>query len=318
MGGRLDSGELLFEGPVPISADEDVDAIAVEGHGPADGGEDLVQQRSVAVEVFGGAEVQCDDRGRRIIDGAQQGHSRAPILEPVEGTAVELHQLPGGGLAWSTLPMLGGAPTMDGGQAQGPAQSAHGLAGDRKPVDFAQLLGQVCVIEPGVAVLEQGLDLQGEGRGQPPGRGLAAALMAQGEGSAHADALLQALKLAGREVQGGGAFSIADAAGEGRGDQTGAGHFLPAHRESLHRETTFSRSSYPTTFSCSSSNTSPGCSTLSRRCDRLAASWLGQTPPGPGVCNDLGHLYGPPQRLLALEPRPLRRRCNSPPLRILA
>src|SRR5215470_5407776 len=55
--------------------------------------------------------------------------------------------------------------------------------------------------------------------------------------------MLQALKLSGRELQGGGAFPIADAACQGRGDQTGAGHFLPAHRESLHRETTFSRSS---------------------------------------------------------------------------
>src|SRR5262249_36069262 len=194
MGGRLNPSELLFEGPVPISADEDVDAIAVEGHGQADGGEDLVQQGRVAVEVFGRAEVQGDDRGRRILDGAQQRHRRAPPLEPGEGTAV------------------------------------------------------------GVTVLEQGLDSQGEGRGQAPGRGLAAALMAQGAGSARADALLQALKLSGSEVQGGGALSIADAARQGRADQTRAGHFLPAHRESLHRETTSSRSSYPTTFSCSSSS----------------------------------------------------------------
>ena len=52
--------------------------------------------------------MQHDDRGRRIIDGAQGRHGRAPTLEPVEGTEVELKQLPGGGLAWSTLPMLGG------------------------------------------------------------------------------------------------------------------------------------------------------------------------------------------------------------------
>src|SRR5215470_6775388 len=72
MSGRLDPGELLLEGPVPIGADEDVDAIAIEGHGQAAGGEDLVQQRSVAVEVFGRPEVQGDDRGRRIIDGPKQ------------------------------------------------------------------------------------------------------------------------------------------------------------------------------------------------------------------------------------------------------
>jgi len=36
-------------------------------------------------------------------------------------------------------------------------------------VDLAQLLGQVRVIEADVAVLEQRLDLQGEGGGQAPG-----------------------------------------------------------------------------------------------------------------------------------------------------
>ena len=92
------------------------------------------------------------------------------------------------------------------------------------PLNLAELLGQVRVIEPGVAVLK-----------------------------------LQALKLSGCELQSSGAFPIADSACQSRGDQAGAGQFLPAHRESLHRETTFSRSSYPTTFSCSSSRRGVNC-----------------------------------------------------------
>jgi hypothetical protein len=43
--------------------------------------------------------------------------------------------------------MLGRPPAVHRGPAQGPAQAAHRLARDREAVDFAELLGQVRIIE---------------------------------------------------------------------------------------------------------------------------------------------------------------------------
>jgi hypothetical protein len=42
---------------VGIGAHEDIDPVAIEGHGEPDGGEHLVEQGGVAVEIFGRAEV---------------------------------------------------------------------------------------------------------------------------------------------------------------------------------------------------------------------------------------------------------------------
>jgi hypothetical protein len=81
----------------------------------------------------------------------------------------------------------------------------------------------------------------------------AAGLMAKGQRPADADALLEALELTRRHAERSGPLAIRNTARQGGLDQSSTGQLLPAHRESLHRATTLSRSSYPTTFSCSSS-----------------------------------------------------------------
>src|SRR5499426_3618423 len=65
-------------------------------------------------------------------------------------------------------------------------------------------------------------------------------------------------------------------------------------------------------------HTSPRCSTLSRRCDRLAGKCGGQSSSGPGVRGDPRRLPGPRRRFVALESRSLPRRHGPLPLRLLA
>jgi hypothetical protein len=57
---------------VPVVADEDVEAIAIERQGQAVALGELVEQRNVAVEILGRAEGQGHDRARGIVDGAER------------------------------------------------------------------------------------------------------------------------------------------------------------------------------------------------------------------------------------------------------
>jgi hypothetical protein len=84
-----------------------------------------VEERGVAVEIFGRPEMQRDDLRRRIVDRAEQRERWASPLEPWKGAAVELEQLPGGGLARASGPMLGRPAPMDGGPPERLAQAAH-------------------------------------------------------------------------------------------------------------------------------------------------------------------------------------------------
>jgi hypothetical protein len=78
--------------------------------------------------------------------------------------------------------------------------------------------------------------------------------MPQGEGPASLEAPLESLDLSDTETQRRRRLAIGDPARADRRQQPGTMHFFPAQRESLHGGMTLSRSSYPMTFSRSTSN----------------------------------------------------------------
>ena len=153
--GVLGAAQLLRDGPVRIVADKDVEAIAIEGQGPAVGGAELLQQGDIAVQILGGPEVQGQDGARGVVNGAVQRELGAARLEPREDTGVELHEgaalgfrrPPGADLAAPALPL--------GGQAEGAPQAAHRGSAEQQALDLPQLLGGMAVVEPGVGALEQ-------------------------------------------------------------------------------------------------------------------------------------------------------------------
>jgi hypothetical protein len=59
-------------------------------------GEDVAKQRHVAVDVLGWPEGQREDLGGGVIHGAEQRAAGSAVLQPGEGTAVDLdHRAPG-------------------------------------------------------------------------------------------------------------------------------------------------------------------------------------------------------------------------------
>ena len=91
--GVLGALELFLERPVGVVADEDAEAIAVEGQRAGRRWcASVLEHGDVAVQVLGGTEVQGEDGAGGVVDGAEEGHGGPAVFEPGEGTAVELDE----------------------------------------------------------------------------------------------------------------------------------------------------------------------------------------------------------------------------------
>jgi len=142
--------------------------------GTAVRGEQLLEERGVAVDVLGGPEVQGQDLARGVVDGAEEHELRAAGLEPRKGTAVDLHQRAPRGLGDAPPARLGWAPAVARCQTELAAQPADGLAADAQPMLLAQLFGEVAVIEADVTRRHQSDRGVPRLHGQAAGRGPAA------------------------------------------------------------------------------------------------------------------------------------------------
>src|SRR5438552_4784594 len=118
---------------------------------------------------------------------------------------------------------------------------------------FTEFLRQVRVVEAHVHRLHQVGDLLAHGIGQPSRRRPPATAMPQGEGPPSLEAPLESLDLSDTETQRRRRLAVGDPARADRLQQSGTMQLLPAQRESLHGGMTLSRSSYPMTFSRSTS-----------------------------------------------------------------
>ena len=82
LGGVLGALELLLHAPVGVVADEDAEAIAVEGHRQPVARGETPEQGEIAVEILRGPEVQRQDGARRIVDGAEEQAGRSQYRLP--------------------------------------------------------------------------------------------------------------------------------------------------------------------------------------------------------------------------------------------
>ena len=152
--GVLRALELFREAPVVVIADKDAEVIAVQGHGQAHARGELAEQREIAVQVLGRAEVHGHDGARGVVDGAEQ-EERGAGAEPVELAAVDEDEAPHRRAARAPGPVLGGPAAPLGGLAEGPAQPADGAPANAQALHVAELLGAVAVIEVAVRGLDQ-------------------------------------------------------------------------------------------------------------------------------------------------------------------
>ena len=109
LSGLAFAGELFFDGPVVVVADEDAAAIAVEGERDTVAAQQAAQQAEIAVGGFGGEELGGQDFAGGIVLHAQSGEPRAAAFEPVVRRAVELHQFAFASRAQTALAMSGSA-----------------------------------------------------------------------------------------------------------------------------------------------------------------------------------------------------------------
>jgi len=173
VGRVLSALELFLEAPVRVVADEDSEAVAVEGHGQPVAGGELPEQGEIAMQIFRGTEVQGQDGAGRIVDGPEEAHGR-PRAEPVELTAVDEDEAAHRRAPGAAGSVLGGPAAPLRGQTERPSEAADRLAANRQAFDGAELLGAVAVIEIAVRRPDQlehavpNLDLQRPGRGPAP------------------------------------------------------------------------------------------------------------------------------------------------------
>jgi hypothetical protein len=252
--GGLPAGQLFGQRPVPVVADEEIEAIAVEGQGQAVLREQLLKERGVAVDVLGRPEVQGEDLARGVVDGAEQHELGAAALEPGERTAVDLHEGPAGGLRHPAPARAGRAPGVPRRQAQVLPQPADRLAAERQAVLLAQLFGHVAVVEPDVQRRHQPDSLVARGGGQALGRGTPPTAVDQSRRPAGFEPPFQPPHLPEAKPQGLRELPSGNPTAAGRFHQPRPMLLFPAQREGLHGRRTFSRGSYPRTFSCSNSN----------------------------------------------------------------
>jgi hypothetical protein len=137
---------------VPVIADEDVDAVAVDGQGQPEPRQHLVKHGGVAMQILGRTEGEADDLARGVIDGAHQGELGAARFQPGEGTGVDLDQRSHGGLGDTTVTALTAAAPVLRRQAQRPTNPAHGGPADLQAAVIVglPLFGEVAIVEPGI------------------------------------------------------------------------------------------------------------------------------------------------------------------------
>ena len=71
MRGQLRAGELFVDRPVGVVADEQIQAIAVDGEWQPVLGEDVAKERGIAMDVLGRPKLQRQDLAGGIVDGAE-------------------------------------------------------------------------------------------------------------------------------------------------------------------------------------------------------------------------------------------------------
>ena len=150
LGGFTAAGELFFDGPVIVVANEDAVAIPVETEGYAKAAQEAVEQAEIAAGILGEEEFGDENSARGVVQEAQQGELRAAIFQPAVQAGVQEQHLAFARTRQTALAMSGSASfpgRADPGRAQ---QTAKGLAPEREAFFLDQFFAEVMVVEAGI------------------------------------------------------------------------------------------------------------------------------------------------------------------------
>ena len=157
LGGFALAGELFFNGPMVIVANEDPVAVSVQGQRDAAARKQAAEQVEIAFGGLGGKEASGENFPSRIVLKAEGGQFRATAFEPVMGTAVKQDDFPLASRAQAALAMSGRASFAGRAETGGAQQSAQGFATEREAFLFGELLVEMVIVEPGIGACAPGL-----------------------------------------------------------------------------------------------------------------------------------------------------------------
>ena len=173
LSGLTFSGELFFDRPEVVVADEDAAVIAVESERDTVAAQQLAQQGEIAGGGFGGKELGSQDFSGGIVLQAERGETRAAAFEPIVGRAIELHQFAFAGGSQTALTM-GGSAALPGRPQTGLTQeTAESFAAEGEALDLAKFFAEVVIVEAGIGGCGPGesrLGVPGRGRRRGLGR----------------------------------------------------------------------------------------------------------------------------------------------------
>lgn len=191
----------LQRGRATAVALEDLVLVGVDRDGQAVRTREGAQEEQVALGVLPFPEDGAEDPAGGIIDGGEQDHLRAALLEPGMVAAVKLHEQARLRHARAALAVPGrtAAPrAAEAGRAEDPAQSG---AGERQRLALGQEFGEVEVVHLGVGGLGEGDDALTERGIQAARRGATAVPMDERPGSTKPVRPTEPAHLADREVE---------------------------------------------------------------------------------------------------------------------
>src|SRR5258708_4896465 len=144
------TGELFFDGPVVVVADEDAAVVTVKSERNTVPAEQLMKQAEIAESGFRGKELRRQDFAGGVVLHAESSEVRAAAFEPVVRTAVELHEFSELCGTHPALAMRGSPALSRGTQTLLAQQSAKCFATERNTLAFHQLFAEMVVVEAGV------------------------------------------------------------------------------------------------------------------------------------------------------------------------
>jgi hypothetical protein len=158
LGGPAFPGELFLDSPGVIVADEDAAAIAVKSQRHTVAAQELAEQAEIAESGFGGKELGGQDFAGGVVLHAESGETGAAFLEPVVGTAIELHEFAELGGAQAALTMRRSTALFGRAQTGLAQETAQGFATEGEALDLAKFFAKVMVVEAGISRTGQAND----------------------------------------------------------------------------------------------------------------------------------------------------------------
>src|SRR5271169_120591 len=158
LSGLTFSGELFFDRPEVVVADEDAAVIAVEGERDTAGTQELTEQGEIAGGGFGGEELGGQDFSGSIVLQAEGGEARAAAFQPIVGRDVELHQFAFASGSQTALAMSGSAALSGRAQTGLPQETAESFAAEEEALDLAKFFAEVVIVEAGISGAGQAND----------------------------------------------------------------------------------------------------------------------------------------------------------------